>query len=413
MTAVPFATEPGRTACIATVGCRLNQAESDLLRGWLQTQGFRLVNDSGATPDLCFVNTCAVTANAEKSSLALIRSVCSLNPKPRVIVFGCLPVRAPELLKNIPGIDEIWTAEEKKSRLEDTLPAPVRSRALLKVQDGCDRTCSFCIVRQLRGAPAAVQPEKVLSQFQHLRQSGYQEIVLTGLNLGRYESGNCNLARLLQLLLAQPGRFRLRLASIEPDLFTDELLTVIADPRICSHFHIPLQSGDDRLLAAMDRRYRTADYARLINKILQVKPDACIGADVIVGYPGEDELSFTRTLNFLNSLPLHYLHVFPYSPRPGTRAFELGDPVPKPVKQHRVQLLRHWSDRRRQAYARRFISTVREAVLEPDGRALTDNYLRLTCEPLPAEIPAGRLVRLVLKPDEDRLAGTVIDAGSG
>ncbi len=410
---VPITAEPGRAACIATVGCRLNQAESDLLRGWLKTQGFRLVNNPKAIPDLYFVNTCAVTANAEKSSLTLIRSVCSLNPKPRVIVLGCLPMRAPELLKNIPGIDEIWTADEKRSRLEDILPAPVRSRALIKVQDGCDRTCSFCIVRQLRGTPAAVPPDKVLEQFHHLRRFGYQEIVLTGLNLGRYESGSCNLARLLQLLLAQPGHFRLRLASIEPDLFTEELLTVIADPRICSHFHIPLQSGDDRLLGTMDRRYRSADYAWLINKILQVKPDACIGADVIVGYPGEDERSFRRTLDFLETIPLHYLHVFPYSPRPQTPAYELGDPVPKTVKQQRLQLLRHWSDRQRQAYAHRFIGTVREAILEPDGRALTDNYLRLTCEPVPAEIPAGRLVRLMLKPAEDRLVGTVIDAGSG
>lgn len=403
----------GLTACVTTVGCRLNQADSDALRGYLHNQGVKLVNKDTVVPDIYFINTCAVTANAERSSLALVRTVCRLQPKPRVVVFGCLATRAPELVKSVPGVDEVWTGEEKNRRIDGHTPLSVRSRALLKVQDGCDRTCSYCIVRNLRGRPVSVPPELVHHQFEQLLDRGYQEIVLTGLNLACYESGGMHLAELIHQLLKKPGNFRLRLASIEPDLFTDELISLIAHPKICAHFHIPLQSGDDRILKQMSRPYRTVDYAHLLKKIKAVKPDAGLGCDVIVGFPEEDEASFNRTCQFLNTVPVTYLHVFPYSPRPGTPAFSYGDPVPKSVKIERVKRLRRWSEEQRRLYAQRFSGVVREAILEPDGHALTDNYLRVVCPNVPKSYRAGTLVKVALHLTGEKLLGSIIDEPYG
>ena len=394
---------------VATVGCRLNQAESDCLRGWLQTQGATLSADDTLVPDVYYVNTCAVTANAERRSLAVIRAACRLRPKPRGIVLGCLAARAPALVRAIPGVDQVLSTSAKCKLLSGTVPLPARSRALLKVQDGCDRTCSYCIVRLLRGKPVSVPPEQVLNQFKQLLSSGYQEIVLTGLNLGSYQHGRTDLAGLLAQLLRVPGRFRLRLTSIEPDLWNDELLTLIADPKICAHFHLPLQAGDDPLLQRMNRRYLTSDYARLLRKILAVKPDACLGADLLVGFPGEDESSFERTRRFLDSTPLHYLHIFPYSPRPKTPSYTAGDPIPAGVKQQRVHTLRQWSEKRRRLYAARFFGTVREAVLEPGGKALTDNYLRITYSNRPPNCPPGALVKVLLHNEQNgTITGTIL-----
>jgi threonylcarbamoyladenosine tRNA methylthiotransferase MtaB len=397
----------GLTFHISTVGCRLNQAESDALRGYLLKQGAKPVDFETRTPDLLFINTCAVTATAERTSLTFIRAGSALKPKPRLIILGCLVARTPELIAAIPGVDEYWPSELKNRILAGQTPVPARSRALLKVQDGCDHTCAYCIVRKLRGAPISIPPEQVLDQFEQLLNSGYQEIVLTGLNLGLYQSTGTNLARLIKKLLKKPGNFRLRLASIEPDLFTDELLALLPDPKICAHFHIPLQSGDDLLLKQMGRNYTTSDYARLLEKILTLRPDACLGADIITGFPGEDEPSFNRTCQFLNSIPFTYLHVFPYSPRPDTPAFKSGDPIPKPVKKQRVKILRHFSENRRRQYARKFAGTRRYAILEPDGQALTDNYLRLTCPNVPRFCRAGALVPLLINLAGEKLIGTI------
>ncbi len=383
-------------ALVKTVGCRLNQAESDCLRGALTVRGFEVVDDLRYVPDVCYINTCAVTQSAERSSRALIRSVCRLHPKPRVVVLGCWAEREPARIRDLQGVDEVWGNIEKLRFIDGVSPLPVRSRALLKIQDGCDRGCGYCVASRLRGAPVSMPVSRVLDEFSRLVSGGFGEIVLTGLNLGSYRTGDVDLADLIRRLLKLPGKFRLRLSSVEPDLFTDGLLDVIADPKVCAHFHIPLQSGDDSLLAGMGRGYNTRQYARLVEQIIKRKPDACIGADLIVGFPGEDEASFVRTQAYLNAIPLSYLHVFSYSPRPGTPAFPLGDPVSKKVKAARVTLLRRLSEEKRNAYLLRFSGKVREAVLEPGYRALTDNYLRVKCSNLPVDYEIGRLVRVLI-----------------
>lgn len=354
--------------------------------------------------DVCYLNTCAVTASASRSSIQLVRGVCRLRPKPRVVVMGCLAQYDPSRVAGIEGVDEVWDNRRKQAEVADICPLPARSRAVLKVQDGCESGCAFCIVSGLRGRPRSVEPESVCRQAGELVDAGHEEVVLTGLNLGQYRTADGRgLANLLAELLNRRG-FRIRLASIEPDGFDERLLAVLAEDRVCPHFHVPLQSGDDGMLALMGRRYRAADYARLLERLVRLRPDACIGADVIAGFPGESDSCFDRTMAFLDGLPLAYLHAFPFSARDGSRAAGLGDPVPARVKQSRVAVLRGYSARRCLEFRRRFVGTVREAVVESRLRATTDNYLRLEMEESEYCLP-GRLVRVHIAERAGRLVG--------
>jgi threonylcarbamoyladenosine tRNA methylthiotransferase MtaB len=363
------------TAAILTAGCRLNQSESDALRHRLALQGVSIV-ESADEADTVFVNTCTVTGQADRSSTQLIRRACRAERRPRVVVLGCLAQRSPEQVGRIAGVAEVWNNEKKQAEIAGIDPAPVRSRAILKVQDGCDRRCSYCVVSGLRGEPRSVPAVKVREQFEQLLARGFHEVVLTGLNLGTYRDGGTTLAGLLEDLLDVCRDARIRLASVEPDTFDDALVSVSADIRVCPHFHIPLQSGDDAVLARMNRRYGAADFGRLVERIIGVRPDVNIGTDVIVGFPGETDESFQRTREFLAQTPVGYLHVFPFSSRPGTE--QMGDePVRSEIARERVAELRAFSDRRRQEYQARFVGTVRPSIVETTRTALTDNYLRL------------------------------------
>jgi threonylcarbamoyladenosine tRNA methylthiotransferase MtaB len=372
------------TAAILTAGCRLNQSESDALRHRLALQGVTIV-ESPDEADTVYINTCTVTAQADRSSTQLIHRAGRAESRPRVVVLGCLAERSPDQVRKISGVSEVWNNEKKQAEIAGIAPAPVRSRVILKVQVGCDRRCSYCVVSGLRGEPRSVPASKVREQFEQLLAEGFHEVVLTGLNLGTYRDGGTTLSGLLEKLLEVCRGARIRLASVEPDTFDDALIAVIADTRVCPHFHTPLQSGDDAVLALMNRRYRVADFGRLVRSILSVRPDANIGADVIVGFPGETYESFRRTREFLAETPVGYLHVFPFSPRPGTEQKCRGEPVRPQVARERVAELRVFSDRRRREYQARFVGTVRPSIVETTRTALTDNYLRLglTC--------AGRL----------------------
>jgi len=386
-----------------TAGCRLNQSESDALRHRLALQGVTIV-DSPDEAGTVYVNTCTVTAQADRSSIQLVRRACRTQVKPRVIVLGCLAERSPEQVGRIAGVVEVWRNGQKQVEIAGIDPAPARSRAILKVQDGCDRRCSYCVVSGLRGEPRSEPVAKVREQFERLLADGFHEVVLTGLNLGTYRDGDTTLAGLLENLLGVCHDARIRLASVQPDTFDEALVARIADRRVCPHFHIPLQSGDDAVLAQMNRRYRAADFGRLVERILDVRPEANIGTDVIVGYPGETEESFARTRDFLAGTPVGYLHVFPFSPRPGTERSCRGAPVPAPVVRGRVAELRSFSDRRRQGYRARFVGTVRPAIVETARAAVTDNYLRLKLTGA-ARLAPKALVSLRIRQEGPSLTG--------
>lgn len=390
---------------VITVGCRLNQSESDALRARLSEQGVSLVSDvAGAA--VCFVNTCAVTAAAERSSVQKIRKACRLGC--RVVVLGCLADRAPLRMATIDGVDEVWDNRRKQSEIAGGLPATIRSRPALKVQDGCDEGCSYCVSALVRGRPWSVPVDTARRWFERLSDAGQQEIVLTGLNLARYEGG---IARLLRAIFDAAGRSRLRLASLLPSAFSDEFLELLSHWRVCPHFHIPVQSGDDRVLIGMGRRYSSADAAEVLRRLRDCRPDACIGADVMVGFPNEDEKAFARTLDHLAASPVDYLHVFKYSPRPGTSAYRLGDPVPARVKRERVRVLREFSRQRRAAFELRWLGTTRQALLETDGWALTDNYIRVRV-PDAAGAQPGALIDVVLGQQGMPLIGNQVASDS-
>ena len=364
------------TAAILTAGCRLNQSESDALRHRLVLQGV-LVADSPDDADTCYVNTCTVTAHADRKSTQLIRRACRSNRGQRVVVLGCLAERSPDKARRVPGVSEVWSNERKQAEIAGVGPLPARSRAILKVQDGCGNRCSYCVVSGLRGAPRSVPAEDVRTRFERLLEAGFHEVVLTGLNLGTYRDGGTTLAGLVAGLLDRCRDARVRLASIEPDTFDDALVDLMADARVCPHLHIPLQTADDVVLAAMHRRYRAADFARLIGRVLKARPETNVGADLIAGFPGETGRSHETTRRFLDATPLGYLHVFSYSPRPGTAGACRCSTATGPTVRDRVAELRAFSDRRRQEYQARFVGTVRQAVVETSRTALTDNYLRL------------------------------------
>ena len=396
------------TAAVLTTGCRLNQSESDALRRKLLEQGVTLVADP-ARADSCFVNTCTVTAAADRSSTQLIRRVCRQHPRPRVVVMGCLAERAAATVRRIPGVSEVWDNSRKQAEIEGCIPSPARSRAFLKVQDGCSRRCRYCVVSGLRGAPRSTPAASVCSKFRRLVADGYQEVVLTGLNLGTYRDvDGTTLAGLLVRLLALPGRFRIRLGSIEPETVDEALLEVLSEPRICPHLHLPLQSGDDNLLRSMDRPCTTTQYMSLLDQLVAQRPDVCLGADVIAGLPGEDEVSFRRTVSFISRSPAAYLHAFSFSPRPGTGAAAMSGVADRSEVRARVGELRRMSDERRKSYEARFAGTVRQAVVESHRTGLTDNYMRLRICAL-GDLKRGELRDFAIGSSDFGLTGSCAD----
>lgn len=391
-------------AVILTAGCRLNQSESDALNSRLREQGIALV-DKPSEADRCYVNTCTVTARADRSSVQLIRRAARLVPKPEIVVLGCLAERDPERVRRIAGVDDVWSNSRKQSAIDGACPDTGRSRAWLKVQDGCDYGCAYCAVAGLRSAPKSQPPDIVVAQLTRLVDRGFGEVVLTGLNLGTYGHDiNCDLADLLDQVLPVVGQARLRLASLEPDTITSALAERLGDRRVCPHFHLPLQSADDQVLERMGRRYSVRGFSRTISAVRDVRPDACVGLDVICGLPGEDDRSFALGRAGIACLEPAYLHVFSFSPRPQTRAAAMSGSADSPTVKTRVNELRSLSTTLMVGYASRFEGAVRQAVVEDDRTALTDNYLRLRLSP-DYSPPPRSLVRLRVRADPDGLRG--------
>jgi threonylcarbamoyladenosine tRNA methylthiotransferase MtaB len=393
----------------------LNYAESSMLGKQFADRGFEVV-DFDEPADVYVINTCSVTERADRECRQIIRRALRRAGNPFVIVTGCYAQLEPEEVASIEGVDVVLGAKEKfqlfdyigsfekklypnvfVSDIEGvdnfgiaySTSATDRTRAFLKVQDGCDYNCSFCTIPLARGASRSQSVEACVAQARTLVQQGYKEIVLTGVNVGDYGKKNgTNLLALLQELIRIDGLERLRISSIEPNLLSDEILELVAsEKKLCKHFHIPLQSGSDEILRLMRRRYTTKHYRELISRIRHRIPECGIGVDVIVGFPGETDKHFDDTHVFLAELPVSYLHVFTYSERPNTPAAAFAHPVEPKVRFKRNKELRLLSRRKKLAFYRsmlgRRVDVLMEGEVEDGMRfGFTDNYIRVA---LPAD----------------------------
>ncbi len=399
------------TVALHTLGCKLNHAETSTIGKQFLARGFRIVG-WGEPADVVVLNTCTVTERADRECRQLIRRALRGAGDPYVIVTGCYAQLEPEEVASIGGVDLVLgTAEkfdlfryadggfrkESSPRIHtsdsgvidrfgpaSTTEADDRTRAFLKIQDGCDYSCSFCTIPLARGASRSHSEDLCVSQAEGLVRQGYKEIVLTGVNVGDYgrkEGGS--LLHLLRRLVRVEGLARIRISSIEPNLLTREVVEFIAgEATMCRHFHIPLQSGTDRILHAMRRRYTASAYRDLLRLIRDVVPDAGIGVDVIVGFPGESDADFDATCSFLQEAPVSYLHVFTYSERPHTPAASMGLPVPPAVRRRRNEILRTLSRKKRRAFYESMLGRVFPVLMEGDCRGgmrlgFTENYVRV------------------------------------
>jgi len=421
---------------VQNFGCRATQADGAALESSLAAGGL-LQTGERSTADLVVLNTCTVTVAADEDARQTIRRVHRENPAARILVTGCYAQRAPQELAAMPGVEWVVGNSHKHAipelialapagtpyhgniHLGDIhvgdifaqqafLSAPVedasgdRTRPNLKIQDGCNNRCSFCIIPFVRGRSRGMPADEVVTQVGRLA-ARYREVVLTGINLGRWgrEPGSTlRLAGLLRRVLDETAIERLRLSSVEPMDFSDELLELMAArTRIAPHVHAPLQSGSDRILRRMHRKYRPRHYADRILKARRLMPDAAIGADVMVGFPGEADADFEESRQFIDQLPFTYLHVFTYSERPGTPAAEDPLAVPMPVRKERNRVLRELGERKNREFRQSMVGRTLSAVtLHEPGAALTGNFLKvqlasLRSPNLMADLRIGGLTR--------------------
>ncbi|HRI46451.1 MAG TPA: tRNA (N(6)-L-threonylcarbamoyladenosine(37)-C(2))-methylthiotransferase MtaB [Ignavibacteriaceae bacterium] len=393
-----------------TLGCKLNFSETSTIGKQFKEHGFSIVSLDD-NPDVFVINTCTVTENAERECRQIVRRVLRKNPHAYIVVTGCYAQLRPESISKIDGVDLVLGSNEKfnmfsyieslqKNELACIFVSPTdelnqfgiasssdadsRTRAYFKIQDGCDYKCSFCTIPQARGLSRSLESQQVVSQFKDILAQEYKEIILTGVNVGDYgKSLDKNLFSLLKELIVVEGDYRLRISSIEPNLLSDEIINLTKEhPRLTKHFHIPLQSGSEKILKLMQRRYTKEFYADLIYKVKQVIPDAGIGVDVIVGFPGESENDFVETYNFLKELPISYLHVFTYSERPNTKAVTMADSVPVNIRRDRNNMLRILSEKKKFEFYKSLIGNQVEVLFENENDAgfmkgFTSNYVRV------------------------------------
>jgi threonylcarbamoyladenosine tRNA methylthiotransferase MtaB len=391
-----------------TLGCKLNFSETSTIAKQLIEAGYARVKFED-NPDVYVINTCSVTDNADKKCRSIVRKALRVNPEAVIIVIGCYAQLKPAEIANIPGVNLVLGAEEKfnvleyleqpeilnKSRTEAReikhtktfipgFSSGDRTRTFLKVQDGCNYFCAFCTIPLARGRSRSGTIEQTLAVAREAVQAGAKEVVLTGVNIGDFGHGTDEtLLQLIQELDTIEGIERYRISSIEPNLLNNDIIAfVAASKKFAPHFHIPLQSGSDEVLSAMRRRYRTALYAERIHKIKTLMPDACIGVDVIVGFPGETEDLFLQTVKFLTDLPVSYLHVFTYSERPNTTAVRIADVVPMEVRNERNKQLRMLSHKKSKAFYQEQIGKTGRVLFEAEENegsmfGFTENYIKV------------------------------------
>ncbi len=400
----------------ATLGCKVNQCETAALAEDLREKGFLLASFNSYA-DIYIINTCTVTAFSDFQSRQLIRRAKRINPVAKIIVTGCYAQIAPAVIADIDGVSLVVGNSQKviipelvQNEINCSLSVLVddifsqryfcnmpltefsgRTRAFLKIQDGCNSFCSYCIVPFARGKSRSLPPDDLLAAVTKFAEKGYREIVLTGIHLGTYGHDLTppeNLASVLKKIISFRPEVRFRLSSIEPHEITDDLLHLfIENNNLCPHLHIPLQSGDDKILGLMKRDYDVAFYRNQIKKIISSIEDISIGVDVMVGFPGEGDVEFNNTLELLQDLPVAYFHVFPYSERPGTVAEKLYPKVPEKIKKKRAAILRDLGAKKREKFASRFLGEKLDVLVEKAKdnktglmKGFSQNYLPVLLE---------------------------------
>jgi threonylcarbamoyladenosine tRNA methylthiotransferase MtaB len=387
-----------------TLGCKINQYETDLMRQEFVSRGNTIV-PFDAEADVYVVNTCTVTAKSDYQCRQVIRSAVRRGRDAKVVVTGCYAATRPEEIRKIPGVDLVIGNADKamihdhimKTVSVPDLAAPItksiltkamygRTRGFLKIQDGCNNRCSYCIVPLARGVSRSADSGQLVNEFERLVQAGCPEIVLTGIHIGSYgadlEKGP-DLTGLLSALLSKRRGSRLRLSSIEPMEISEGIIDLLGQG-LCRHLHIPLQSGDDAILASMKRDYTSGFYRELLEQIEQRVPGVALGADVMVGYPGEGDAEFQNTMDLVEKSPLTHLHVFSYSPRPGTPAADMEPLVPEQVKKKRSEALRMLGRKKNYYFRKKCQGSMLNVIVEDKMDAitglytgLTDNYIRV------------------------------------
>jgi len=413
----------GRKAAFHTLGCKLNFSETSTLARQLGEAGYARVHLDDA-PDVVVINTCSVTDHADAKCRNAVRRAMQSNPEAFVVVVGCYAQLKPSEITQIEGVDLVLGAGEKFNLAEhlegaskgeearalageikevrDFVPgfsSGDRTRTFLKVQDGCNYFCAFCTIPLARGRSRSATVADTVREAQKAVAAGAKEIVLTGVNIGDFGTAHGEtLLDLIQALDGLDGVTRFRISSIEPNLLTDEIIAFVGQSeRFQPHFHIPLQSGSDNILSAMRRRYRTELYRNRIARIRELMPEASIGVDVIVGFPGETDEEFMATVDFIKSLEISYLHVFTYSERPNTTALRIDDIVPVPVRKERNKTLRNLSLKAQRAQYEANLGKTVEVLFEDaeeDGLRMgyTSNYVRVA---VPSAEVEGNVVRAV------------------
>jgi len=427
---------------VQNFGCRATQADGAAIERQFEERGLDRASELGEA-EIVVLNTCTVTSSADQDARAAIRRVHRENPQARIVVTGCYAQRSPEELAALPGVSQVignshkhqlaqiaideriyagladplgsfvplrtltaaWDSSQRPTTNDrrlvfvsdifahtELLAAPVfdaaneRTRPNLKVQDGCDNRCSFCIIPSVRGQSRSMKLDRVIEEANALVAAGYREIVLSGINLGRWGRDfqpQQRFEHLVRALLEHTGIEKIRISSVEPMDWSDDLIALVArSPRIARHAHVPLQSGSDRILRRMHRKYRPWHYAEKIRKIREAMPQAAIGADVMVGFPSETDELFEESRSFIEHLPFTYLHVFTYSSRPGTPSAAMPDQVPVHVARERNRVLRELAAEKNRAFRESFVGQTLEVItLQAGGdgwtEALSDNFLKI------------------------------------
>ena len=403
-----------KSVALHTLGCKLNYSETSAIERLLENDGF-VKKDFTEVADVYVINTCSVTENADKECRLLVRRIQRKAPQAMVVVMGCYAQLKPKEIATIDGVDLVLGAAEKfnitthlqqltkgdsakicscdieeVNGFHSSFSINNRTRTFLKVQDGCDYNCSFCTIPMARGKSRSNSIENILAEIKKIKEADVKEIVLTGINLGDFgkdDNGNKTNEDFYGLLCAiekNEGVERYRISSIEPNLLSNKIIELVAaSKKIMPHFHIPLQSGSNKILASMRRRYRKELYAEKIYLIKKLTPDCSIGVDVITGFPGETDEDFNETVHFLKELDVSYLHVFTYSERANTYALNIKPVVPANIRNSRTKILRNLSYKKLQDFTQKHIGSTRKVLFESENKNMmmdgyTDNYIKIT-----------------------------------